>query len=83
MTFVESTASDSVARLSARPPISAPRKSLRPAEPSQPVLGLLGLLLVVPIAVALAISAGDDGSTRGNRPCGCQKRRTRHATVRM
>jgi hypothetical protein len=64
MTFVESTASDSVARLSARPSISAPRESPRPAEPSQPALGLLGLLLVLPIAVALAISAGGDGSTR-------------------
>ena len=30
---------------------------------SQPALGLLGLLLVVPIAVALAIGAGGDGST--------------------
>jgi hypothetical protein len=64
MTFVEPTASDSVARLSARPPISAPRKSLPRAEPAQPTLGLLGLLLVMPIAVALAISAGGDGSTQ-------------------
>jgi hypothetical protein len=64
MMLVESTASDSVARLSARPPISAPRESRRPAEPAQPAFGLLGLLLVEPIAVALAISAGGDGSTR-------------------
>jgi hypothetical protein len=64
MTFRESTASNSVAKLSTRPPISSPRESLRPAEPSQPALGLRGLLLVVPIAVALAISAGGDGSTQ-------------------
>jgi hypothetical protein len=63
MTFVEPTASDSVARLSPRPPISAPRPSRPRAEPSQPALGLLGLLLVIPVAVALAISAGGEGST--------------------
>jgi hypothetical protein len=63
MTFLESTARDSVARLSARPPLSAPREPLRPA-PAQPALGLLGFLLVLPIAAALAIGAGGDGSTQ-------------------
>ncbi|MFB4307274.1 hypothetical protein [Actinomadura sp. GTD37] len=34
----------------------------RDARPAQPALGLRGLVLVVPIAVALAIGAGGDGS---------------------
>src|SRR5215471_5161924 len=59
----ELAASDSAERLSARPPISAPRKSPPPVQSAQPALGLLGLLLVVPIAAALAIGAGGgDGS---------------------
>jgi hypothetical protein len=36
----------------------------RSGELRQPALGLLGLLLVVPIAAALAIGAGGDGSVR-------------------
>jgi len=39
---------------------AAPGKPSRRA--AQPVLGLLGLLLVVPIAVVLAVGAGGDGS---------------------
>ncbi|HKF30775.1 MAG TPA: hypothetical protein VKB37_00215 [Jatrophihabitantaceae bacterium] len=41
---------------------SQPRAD-RHGERSQPALGLFGLLLVVPIATALAIGAGGDGST--------------------
>jgi hypothetical protein len=45
---------------SERPPISAPDRPLGPsvAAVGQPGLGLLGLLLVVPIAAALAFGAG-------------------------
>jgi hypothetical protein len=49
--------------LAQRPPISAPRAAERHVQRSQPALGLLGLLLVVPIAAALAIGAGGHGST--------------------
>jgi hypothetical protein len=63
MTVTELAASNTVAPLSARPPISAPRESRRPAQPSQPALDLRGLLLVVPIATALAVGIGGDGST--------------------
>lgn len=50
-------------RLPERPPLSQPR-STGSRSSRQPALGLLGLLLVVPIAVALAIGAGGEGSTR-------------------
>ncbi|MFI5690646.1 hypothetical protein ACIA58_02310 [Kribbella sp. NPDC051586] len=46
-----------------RPPISQPR-SMGSRSSQQPALGLLGLLLVVPIAVLLAIGAGGNGSAR-------------------
>jgi hypothetical protein len=49
--------------LAERPPISAPRATRRHVQRSQPALGLLGLLFVVPIAAAFAIGAGGDGST--------------------
>jgi hypothetical protein len=49
--------------LAERPPISAPRATGPHVQRSQPALGLLGLLFVVPIAAALAIGAGGDGST--------------------
>ncbi|GEL25215.1 hypothetical protein PSU4_41690 [Pseudonocardia sulfidoxydans NBRC 16205] len=48
------------------PPGTAPPTDQRTSdegERGQPALGLLGLLLVVPIAIALAIGAGGDGST--------------------
>ena len=50
-------------RLPERPPLSQPRKTGSRSS-RQPALGLLGLLLVVPIAVLLAIGAGGNGSTR-------------------
>jgi hypothetical protein len=50
------------------PPVDAHRAPRRgtsaSTQPAQPALGLLGLLLVVPIAVALAIGAGGEGSVR-------------------
>jgi hypothetical protein len=47
-----------------RPPIAVPRqRGAGPSRPvTQPALGLLGLLLVVPVAAALALGAGADGS---------------------
>jgi hypothetical protein len=36
----------------------------RSGKLGQPALGLLGLILVLPIAAALAIGAGGDGSVR-------------------
>ena len=57
------------APLPERPPISQPdqpRERVLSPERSrglrQPWLGLAGLLLVVPVAVALAVGAGGDGS---------------------
>lgn len=50
-------------RLPERPPLSQPRTTGSRSS-RQPALGLLGLLLVVPIAVLLAIGAGGNGSTR-------------------
>ena len=50
-------------RLPERPPLSQPR-STGSRSSQQPALGLLGLLLVIPVAVALAIGLGGDGSTR-------------------
>ena len=50
-------------RLPERPPLSQPR-STGSRSSRQPALGLLGLLLVVPVAVALAIGAGGEGSIR-------------------
>jgi hypothetical protein len=52
-------------RLADRPPIAVPRpRGAGPARPvTQPALGLLGLLLVLPVAAALALGAGADGST--------------------
>ncbi|HEU4947567.1 MAG TPA: hypothetical protein VFT31_10465 [Kribbella sp.] len=50
-------------RLPERPPLSQPRRT-GSRSCRQPALGLLGLLLVIPVAVALAIGAGGDGSTR-------------------
>lgn len=41
-----------------------PSTAAAPREVRQPALGLLGLLLVVPIAAALAVGAGGDGSVR-------------------
>lgn len=50
-------------RLPERPPLSQPRGTGSRSS-HQPALGLLGLLLVIPVAVALAIGAGGDGSIR-------------------
>ncbi|MFC5266184.1 hypothetical protein ACFPJ1_29060 [Kribbella qitaiheensis] len=50
-------------RLPERPPLSQPR-SAGSRSSQQPALGLLGLLLVIPVAVALAIGLGGDGSIR-------------------
>jgi hypothetical protein len=56
-------------RLADRPPVAVPRPRNRDAgagparQAGQPALGLLGLLLVVPVAVVLALGAGADGST--------------------
>jgi|tagenome__1003787_1003787.scaffolds.fasta_scaffold20801505_2 hypothetical protein len=50
-------------RMPERPPLSEPRRTGSRSS-RQPVLGLLGLLLVLPIAVLLAIGLGGDGSTR-------------------
>jgi len=50
-------------RLPERPPLSQPRRT-GSRSCRQPALGLLGLLLVIPVAVALAIGAGGDGSIR-------------------
>jgi hypothetical protein len=52
-----------VTALPERPPISAPDRPLGRFAAGQPGLGVLGLLLVVPIAAALAFAAGGaDGS---------------------
>ncbi|TCC53777.1 hypothetical protein E0H75_08890 [Kribbella capetownensis] len=50
-------------RLPERPPLSQPRSTGSRAS-QQPALGLLGLLLVIPVAVALAVGAGGEGSIR-------------------
>ena len=49
----------------ARPGARLPAVAARPARQgvTQPALGLLGLLLVVPVAAALAVGAGEEGST--------------------
>ncbi len=57
--------SASEAALPERPPISAPDRpgASSPAVAGQPRLGLLGLLLVVPIAALLAVGAGGADSS--------------------
>ena len=50
-----------------REAVGTAARSRAPDEPisaRQPAVGLLGLLLVVPIAAALAIGAGGEGSVR-------------------
>jgi hypothetical protein len=52
------------AALPERPPISAPDHPVAPSlESAQPRLGLLGLLLIVPIAALLAVGAGGADSS--------------------
>src|SRR5262249_7571621 len=49
--------------LAAPRPTSAPKRQVGSVRQSQPALGMLGLLVVIPVAAVLAIGAGGEGST--------------------